>query len=46
MYVLTVRMVEIAVDLDVRQKIKSLKGSDSYSVYLNKLIRTGVKEIE
>jgi len=38
------RNVELSVTSEIRQRIKSMKGSDTYSVYLDKLMRTGSKQ--
>ncbi len=37
------RNVDLSVTPEIRQRIKSMKGSDTYSVYLDKLMRSGSK---
>jgi len=43
---LSERKVEIVVDKEIRQKLRALKGQDSYSNYLDKLMRVGSKQDE
>ena len=53
-YICTVRLivpmgernVDLSVTSEIRQRIKSLKGSDTYSEYLGKLMRVGSKQDE
>ena len=40
------RNVDLSVTSEIRQRIKSLKGSDTYSEYLGKLMRVGSKQDE
>ena len=38
------RKVEIPISAEIRTKLKALKGSDSYSEYLGRLMRSGNKD--
>jgi len=38
------RNVDLSVTNEIRERIKAMKGNDSYSVYLDKLMRSGSKD--
>jgi len=40
------RNVDLSVTNEIRTRIKSLKGTDTYSEYLGKLMRMGSKQDE
>lgn len=38
------RPAQIPIEADVRNKLKALKGRDSYSIYIDRLMRAGSKD--
>ena len=41
---MTERLTQITITTEIRTKLKAMNGNDSYSIYIDRLIRSGNKQ--